>query len=93
MAKHNSITNDPSSQTFNPEIYVVCAKAKFNGIDHGKWISLTQPLETITQQIKAVLSSSPIENATLAQLGAYKDFGYISPFKHVDLGYSYTHRQ
>ena len=89
MDTHNSITNDPLSQTFNPEIYVICAKAKFKGIDHGRWISLTQPLETITQQIKAVLSSSPIENATIAQLGAYKAFGYVSPFKHVSLGYSY----
>ena len=70
MDTHNSITNDPFSQTFNPEIYVICAKAKLNGIDHGRWISLTQPLEIITQQIKAVLSSSPIENATIAQLGA-----------------------
>ena len=89
MAKNHSIINDPSSQTFNPEIYVICAKAKLNGIDHGKWISLTQPLEVIIQQIDDLLSTSSIENATLAQLGAYKAFGYISPFKHVDLGYSY----
>jgi antirestriction protein len=51
----------------NPEstirIYVACLAAYSSGYLHGRWINATQPVDNIHQEIRHMLSKSPIPQA------------------------------
>jgi hypothetical protein len=62
----------------NPEIYVACLAAYNNSILYGRWISATQGLDEIYQDIHDMLAKSPIANAEEWAPQGYSGFGDIT---------------
>ena len=60
--------------TTEPQIYVACLAAYNNGILHGKWIDLTQDLDSVWDEIKAMLKSSPIPDSEEYAIHDYEGF-------------------
>jgi antirestriction protein len=59
---HNGTTKQARSTT-TPRIYVACLASYNSGILHGEWIDAAQDAETLHEEVKEILSSSPIPNA------------------------------
>ena len=60
-----------------PEIYVACLASYNSGYLHGKWIDANQSEEAIMEDIQAMLSDSPVENAEEWEIHDYQGFGDI----------------
>lgn len=59
------------------QIYVACLAAYNNGILHGEWIDLNQPLDDVWRAICTMLNNSPIPNAEELAIHDYEGFeGY-----------------
>ena len=54
---HHSQTRQPE---VTPRIYVACLSAYNNAKLHGTWIDATQDLDTIWDEVNAMLKASPI---------------------------------
>ncbi len=57
-----------------PRIYVACLAAYNNGYLHGTWIEANQEAEAIQQEIKDMLSKSPIARAEEWAIHDYEGF-------------------
>lgn len=66
-----------------PSIYVACLAAYNNGWLHGKWIECTQSADDIRNEIKEMLSESPItkEYGEIAEEWAIHDYQGFEGFK------------
>ncbi len=60
-----------------PEIYVACLASYNSGYLHGKWIDANQSEDAIMEDIQAMLSDSPVENAEEWAIHDYQGFGDI----------------
>jgi antirestriction protein len=59
------------------QIYVACLAAYNNGYLHGQWIDLDETLDTVWEQVHAILKSSPIPDAEEWAIHDYEGFeGY-----------------
>jgi antirestriction protein len=59
------------------QIVVACLAAYNNGILHGEWIDLNQPLDDVWRAICTMLNNSPIPNAEELAIHDYEGFeGY-----------------
>lgn len=60
---------------FEPRIYVACLAAYNNGYLHGIWIGAAQEPWSIYDDVKAMLSTSPIAGAEEWAIHDYEGFG------------------
>ncbi len=69
-----------------PRIYVACLAAYNSGILHGIWIEASDDLEDIKEQVRTMLSQSPIEDAEEWAIHDYEGFeGYrLSEYEGLD---------
>ncbi len=65
-------------ENLEPKIYVACLAAYNNGKLHGKWINATQDIDSIWQEIKDMLASSPEPDAEEWSIHDFEDFGGIN---------------
>ncbi|SNS98200.1 Antirestriction protein (ArdA) [Sphingomonas laterariae] len=71
-----------------PRIYVACLAAYNCGYLHGRWIDAAQDAWGIYDEVKAMLATSPIEDAEEWAIHDYEGFGTIriseyASFDHV----------
>ncbi len=62
------------TNTLAPMIYVACLAAYNSGMLHGRWIDATQHVDTISEDIQAILADSPITDAEEWAIHDYQDF-------------------
>ncbi len=67
-----------SLNTDTPKIYVACLAAYNSGILHGEWIDATQDLDTIWNELRNALATSPVEDAEEWAIHDYDGFGLTS---------------
>ena len=60
-----------------PKIYIADLAAYNAGYLHGVWIDATEDLETVQEQINAMLAGSPVEHAEEYALHDYEGFGSL----------------
>ena len=63
-----------NSQT-TPRIYVACLAAYNNGMLHGRWIDANKDAQDIHDEIKEMLTTSPIPNSEEFAIHDYEGFG------------------
>lgn len=63
--------------TFEPRIYVACLAAYNNGYLHGAWIDAAQEPWSIYDDVKAMLTASPIAGAEEWAIHDYEGFGDV----------------
>ena len=75
-----------SAADSNPRIYVACLAAYNNGYLHGAWIDADQDADQIRDEIAAMLSRSPVEDAEEYAIHDYKGFEgvRISEYAGID---------
>jgi antirestriction protein len=61
-----------------PRIYVACLAAYNNGILHGAWVDAAQEPWSIYDDVKAMLSASPIAGAEEWAIHDYDGFGEVT---------------
>jgi antirestriction protein len=70
-----------------PKIYAACLAAYNNGILHGAWIDATDCVETMQEEVNAMLAASPVPDAEewaihdhegLADLGEYAGLAEVA---------------
>ncbi len=66
-----TITDNTQSEI---RIYVACLASYNNGILHGRWIDATQGIDHIWDEVKAMLKSSPMEDAEEWAIHDYEGF-------------------
>lgn len=71
-----------------PRIYVACLAAYNSGYLHGRWIDAAQDAWAIYDDVKAMLATSPIEDAEEWAIHDYEGFGNVriseyASFDHV----------
>lgn len=68
-----------------PEIYIACLSSYANGIHHGAWLDVTQPLGEIQKQIKQLLAKSPMKNAEEIAVHGCSGFGslFIDEYERI----------
>ncbi|MCU7859273.1 MAG: antirestriction protein ArdA [Candidatus Thiodiazotropha sp. (ex Lucinoma kastoroae)] len=64
--------------SIEPKIYVADLAAYNNSILHGVWIDAGQDLETIQEQVRAMLAASPEGMAEEFAIHDYEGFGSVS---------------
>ena len=71
---------------YQPKIYVACLAAYNSGYLHGKWIDATLDLDTIWDEIKQMLKTSPVPDAEEYAIHDYEDFaGYnLSEYSGIE---------
>ncbi|MFD1797184.1 antirestriction protein ArdA [Paracoccus aurantiacus] len=75
-----------SAADSNPRIYVACLAAYNNGYLHGAWIDADQDADQIRDEIAAMLSRSPVEDAEEYAIHDYEGFEgvRISEYAGID---------
>lgn len=73
------------SSTTEPQIYVACLAAYNNGKPHGRWISVTQGVDAIQDEISEMLKASPEPFAEEWAVHDYEGFGEISLSEWPDI--------
>ena len=63
--------------TFEPRIYVACLAAYNNGYLHGAWIDAAQEPWSIYDDVKTMLTASPIAGAEEWAIHDYEGFGDV----------------
>ena len=69
----------------NPRIYVACLAAYNNGFLHGAWIEADQDADQIRDEIAAMLSRSPVEDAEEYAIHDYEGFEGVSISEHAGI--------
>ena len=57
-----------------PKIYIACLSAYVSGYLHGKWVDATLDVEDIQEEIKEILSTSPVPDAEEHAIHDYDNF-------------------
>jgi antirestriction protein len=70
-----NLIGDYFMRHLEPKIYVACLAAYNNGHLHGAWIDANQDTDGLFEEIKKILSASPIPNAEEWAIHDYEDFG------------------
>jgi antirestriction protein len=72
------------------QIYVACLAAYNNGILHGEWIDLNQPLDDVWRTISTMLKTSPIPDAEEWAIHDYEGFeGYdLGEYEGIQRAYA-----
>lgn len=65
------------NQTEQPRIYVACLAAYNNGFLHGAWIDAAQEVACLQNDIRAMLTKSPIPAAEEWAIHDYEGFGAL----------------
>jgi antirestriction protein len=65
---------ETTTMTPTIQIYVACLAAYNNGILHGEWIDLNQPLDDVWRTINTMLKTSPIPDAEEWAIHDYEGF-------------------
>lgn len=65
-----------------PQIYVACLAAYNNGYLHSKWIDATQSVSCIYEEIKAMLTESPISGADEIAIHGCEGFGNCEIYEY-----------
>ncbi|WP_323809549.1 antirestriction protein ArdA [Sphingobium baderi] len=78
----------PITKNETPRIYVACLAAYNSGYLHGSWIDAAQDAWAIYDDVKAMLATSPIEDAEEWAIHDYEGFGNVriseyASFDHV----------
>jgi antirestriction protein len=60
-----------------PRIYVACLAAYNNGYLHGEWIDANQDAESLYEEVRKILSASPISRAEEFAIHDFEGFGDI----------------
>ncbi len=70
----------------NPKIYVACLAAYNEGKLHGKWINADQDADCIYEEIREMLSESPVPNAEEWAIHDVEDFYgcHIEEYADID---------
>ncbi len=66
------------NQKLKPMIYVACLAAYNAGYLHGQWLDAAREPAEIQEDIRAILSSSPVESGGDYAIHDYEGFGPIS---------------
>lgn len=66
-----------TTENLQPRIYVACLAAYNSGHLHGAWIDAAQEPWTIYDEVKAMLSASPIAGAEEWAIHDYEGFGEL----------------
>ncbi|MET4131785.1 antirestriction protein [Porphyrobacter sp. MBR-155] len=74
-------TNEP------PRIYVACLAAYNCGYLHGSWIDAAQDAWAIYDEVKAMLATSPIEEAEEWAIHDYEGFGNVRISEYAGFAY------
>jgi len=61
--------------TTSPQIYIADLAAYNNGILHGAWIDATQSIDSIREEVSAILGASPIDKAEEYAIHDHEGFG------------------
>ncbi|MFL0797839.1 MAG: antirestriction protein ArdA [Cellvibrionaceae bacterium] len=61
--------------TNSPQIYIADLAAYSNGIFHGAWVDATRSINSIQEEIKSILNSSPMEMAEEYAIHDHEGFG------------------
>jgi antirestriction protein len=61
-----------------PKIYIACLAAYNSGHLHGELIDANQDIDSLREEIKEILTKSPIQNAEEWAVHDYEDFGSLS---------------
>jgi antirestriction protein len=72
-------------KNLQPRIYIACLAAYNNGILHGEWINADQSTDTLHEEVKTVLASSPIPNAEEWAIHDNEGFGDIFIQEYTNL--------
>jgi len=67
------------------KIYVACLASYNNGILHGSWIDATQSVESIRDEISAMLNASQIDDAEEYAIHDYEGFEGVSIAEYQDI--------
>jgi antirestriction protein len=73
------------SYPLTPEIYVICLAAHRAGHEYGFWIDATQDPDEMLDEIKAMLTKSPVSNSEEWEIQDIQDFGDVEISKAEDL--------
>ena len=68
-----------------PKIYVACLAAYNNGYLHGAWINANQDESALCDEVKTILSKSPVLHAEEFAIHDYENFGDISISEYTGL--------
>ena len=68
-----------------PRIYVACLAAYNNGYLHGKWIDANQDADLLYEEIKEMLSTSPIPKAEEFAIHDFEGFDEIRLSEYTEL--------
>ncbi len=60
-----------------PQIFVVCLEAYMRNLFHGRWITATQRVEEIFDEIQLMLSDSPVENSKTWLIYNFRNFSNL----------------
>jgi antirestriction protein len=60
-----------------PRIYVACLAAYNNGCLHGEWINANQDADSLHEEVKKILSASPIPRAEEFAIHDFENFGDV----------------
>ena len=74
-----------NTQQTTPKIYVACLAAYNNGYLHGQWIEANQDADAIHEEIKEMLSKSPITRAEEWAIHDYEGFGGLRLSEYEDI--------
>ena len=73
------------TQQTTPKIYVACLAAYNNGYLHGAWIDANQDKDALYDEIKRMLSKSPIERAEEWAIHDYEGFCGLRLSEYEDI--------
>lgn len=73
------------AQVDSIRIYVACLAAYNNGHLHGAWIDATQDVDSIFEEIQAMLAASPMPDAEEWAIHDYEGFGGIHLSENEDI--------
>lgn len=73
------------TQTLKPMIYIACLAAYNAGKLHGKWISAAQDVESIQDEVRELLKSSPEPFAEEWAIHDFEGFGRLRLGEHESL--------
>lgn len=68
-----------------PRIYVACLAAYNNGYLHGKWMSASNDVDVMYDEVNKILASSPIPKAEEWAIHDYEGFGEIDINEYTGL--------
>jgi antirestriction protein len=84
--KKETVKTMSKSTSVEPSIYVACLSAYNNGKLHGAWIDCAgTTVDTIQEQIDAMLAASPEPDAEEYAIHDYAGFGSYKVSEHADL--------